>query len=427
MKDSKKLTTAKKLSGMTELDKALALLDKSADRLWNRWMLKKISSWLDVATLLGLEDRSDITTKTEPLTIEQIKLLLKQLEEQIRKKYDNKGETSTGERQRAIEESIEKFGYIRQAPRESLYIPQAIKPYPNGTHLFKQQEDAAEEALNKLFRDNLPSYLLRAGVGSGKTFVCGAVLVRLIEAGLLDKCYPANQPPWPVVYVTKASIVEQTKRVIRDRFGLDVINQVVVTNYDALRAKFGDLFIKWETIITNGEATVKPIWRPRLHPLLFIWDECQALKNEDSLQSQIGQAVNDIWHLHGVDIKQLFLSATPFMRVSDAKVFACSTRISYSWGMKKDRPLDNLSWKDFAHDIAAPSEPEEYNEAAVERLVKALDQYIGGISNLRPQFYARNGIKVIDFETPEERKEYEDAWEAYLVKKAEIERMNERL
>lgn len=121
---------------------------------------------------------------------------------------------------------------------------------------------------------------------------------------------------------------------------------------------------------------------------------------------------------------QLHISATPFARISDARVFACGTRkpISDPTGVGLGRvTLKNSNWITYANAIAAPATPVEYNEAAIGRLVKDLDPYIVRVTGVRTQFDAKNSIKMIGFQTDEERAYYNDAWERYVREKAKLE------
>ncbi len=425
---AQKLTSKKKLARLSPQEQDLENLRVARNKIFSAWNFHNLKSWTDYEKILGgptIKPWQDLASLNFlPLTLDNIKLDLSRQEQAIKERdYANYN---------AINNSrVGNDGYTTDNAKDSSSIQisktQSISTlWPSRSsrplqlcELFALQEEAAQETLDNLYLHNKAAWLCRAGVGTGKTYVVGAVLRAIIDLKLLEKSNPTCIAPWRIVYVTKASIVEQTRRVLRDKFSLDVVNQVVVTNYDSLRATFGDLFINWQTQIVNGLPTLKPIWRDRIHPILFIWDECQALKNSDSLQSLVGQSVNDIDD--GEMVKQLFLSATPFTRVIEAKCFSVATRVPYTYGVQRDAPLNNAHWLDFAKHIAAPSDPAEHNEAAVGRLVEYLDSYIGGIKNLRPQFHARNGIKIIDFLNKEEADRYHKAWEDYCKKKAQIE------
>lgn len=86
-----------------------------------------------------------------------------------------------------------------------------------------------------------------------------------------------------------------------------------------------------------------------------------------------------------------------------------------------NKVVDETSWPIWAKNIAYPAEPEEYVEAAVERLMNAIMPYVGDVKNIRPQFKAINKIVMIDFETDEERDYYASAFQRYLENTAKIE------
>ena len=183
----------------------------------------------------------------------------------------------------------------------------------------------AKELVRNLHVHKHRANLLLAGTGFGKTYILSAVIAALKRVGYFDDC----RSMWPVLYVTKASIVEQTVRVLSEQFGVDE-ETCMVTNIEQLRAKLGKMFIHEQTCVVSGQEHTIFTWRPRNIPRLVIWDESQILKNVDSTQSRIAQALNDITELsHGVEankVTQIFSSATPFMRVCEAKCFCVATR-----------------------------------------------------------------------------------------------------
>lgn len=224
--------------------------------------------------------------------------------------------------------------------------------------LLYYQVDAAVGLFESFVIHSRRGELLRAGVGVGKTYIFGQLLRWLYDVNF--HVGPVHSL-FPYIVVTKASIVTQTERVLRDKFGLPVSNfggGVMVTNYDQLRANLGNIMIDWHTQVINGEEVLFPVWKEVIHPAVIIWDECQGLKNEGSTQTQIARAYSRIpdkkipkeqandntfnqhptWKdeanrtvLSGGDVLvpntwQLFSSATPFTTVNEAKTFALATR-----------------------------------------------------------------------------------------------------
>lgn len=281
--------------------------------------------------------------------------------------------------------------------------------------LFAFQERAASALLSNIVKRNYRGQLLRAAVGTGKTFIIGAVIRRLLDMKFTEgKTYS----PWPIVYVTKASIIQQTERVLQNHFGIDTVSEVKVINIEQLRATFGELMVRWETVVIRGEEHPKWVWRPLVHPLIIFWDESQILKNTGSQQSQIAQGYNEI---NDPETYQVHFSATPFMRVCEAKCFCVSTRIKTKYGVTEGVPLSNESWPDFESHIAAPAEPEEYCPAAIKRLMERMSPYIVDVKGVRPQFNAVNSVSLIDFRTQEEYQFYLDAWTRYEEARKKIE------
>ena len=225
--------------------------------------------------------------------------------------------------------------------------------------------------------------------------------------------------PWAYAYITKASIVEQTERVLAEQFSINTVTDVHVINIEQLRASFGELMVSCQTVVEQGEEHIKWTWKNFVHPCVVFLDECQTVKNEDSQQSQIMQAFNEL----KTETYQIYFSATPFMRVAEAKCFAVSTRLPIKFGVGT-QPLSNNNWSVFAKRIAAPAEPEEYSPPSVERLMEVLKDYIVDVKGVRPQFKATNTTQLIDFQTEDEAKFYHQAWARYEAIMAKIKGYN---
>lgn len=221
----------------------------------------------------------------------------------------------------------------------------------------------------------------------------------------------------PYLYVTRRSVVTQTERVLEKRYHLGKAETEVV-NIEKLRSSAGRLWVTEKMEIKQGKEEYVWEWKKNINPCVIIWDECQALKNDDSTQHKIAAAYND---LKTEETYQLFVSATPFTRVSEAKCFAVSTRRDISHlGFPTGTKLSNATWPAYACAIASPSKPDEYNEAACERLMKDLDEYVVDVKNVRPQFDAINLVESIAFETEAESKFYHEAWDRYLEEKRKL-------
>lgn len=185
------------------------------------------------------------------------------------------------------------------------------------------QKDTASRLVSRLLYND--SVLLTDPVGYGKTYTICRAIKQLQAAGWFDNRL------WPVVWVTKSSVIKQTERVLKE-FGLSNL-VTVVTSYDSLRSSFGGRFISIKKSISNGVLHYDVKWSPYVLPRLFVLDECHALKNSDALQSKIFQELVQQIQDKEPDFKSkmpgpvsfIFCSATPFSTVEEARLFLTST------------------------------------------------------------------------------------------------------
>ena len=294
--------------------------------------------------------------------------------------------------------------------------------------LYYFQKKAAAEAITKIIKEGKRALLVIAATGTGKTFIKFAIIRRLIDCKFeKDKTFGITN----YLNITRASIVEQDKRVGTNFFSVLHPSETETVNIEQLRSRAGELWVRSRQTIIDGEEKEIWEWKPMIHPCFIALDECQAVKNESSTQHKILVALSKL----DADITQLFMSATPFTRVSEAKAFAIATRkdISHITGIPGSI-LTEATWATYAGYMADPSGsgqgvPTDYNEAAVERLMKDLDDYIVRVKGVRWQFNAINKTEVIDFEPPSEDNDFTDteqeyilAWQTYLEEMAKLER-----
>lgn len=253
---------------------------------------------------------------------------------------------------------------------------------------------------------------LVAKPGDGKTWILGATLRRLLDSNWHKK---NTISPWPIFFITKASVVLQTKDVLESKFGIDTTYEVQVIGIDQLRSRFGELFLELKTEVTAGEEKLVWKWKPIIHPILLVIDEGHIAKNESSTQHKI---LCSFCALPNVFV--IWSSATPFTRVCEAKAFCLSTKIPIPIGVLKGRPLTEKNWEQFASDVASPSKPDEYNASAVDRLTSLMDDYIVRVKGVKWQFNPINDYELIDFITDEGRKFYQTAEERYFRRMAKL-------
>lgn len=418
-----------------------------SNRVKSRFSFKQIKTFRDLLAVAGITDFSsyDNATLQEEQTLDKIKKWL--LEEQARVEADivqctvsaeaNKetgGDTASSLQQIvSTSKEVEKDYGLISSPNEKAFLfwfqKKATKELLDGVlgwHKVSPISQICEVAHPggrwTMPEDCIPNKVgkrgqaLLAAVGTGKTFILGALFRRLLDMNFQHRFTP-NRSPWPYVYVTKASILEQTKRVLKNWFNIDPVNEVLVINIDQLRSKFGELFVNEKVKVENGVEYTTWEWRQWINPLVIAWDECQALKNEGTQQHNIGASYNEIED----NTFQIFSSATPFTRVCEAKCFVVSTRIPYTFGIAKNAPMCNSHWSQFSKDIAAPADPIEHSPGAIDRLIDKMDPYIVRVKGVRPQFHAHNSVQIIDFQNEEDRKFYELAWERFLAEKAKLE------
>lgn len=290
--------------------------------------------------------------------------------------------------------------------------------------LFWFQKKACAEGWDKLITNDKPAILLLSGTGTGKTWMLGALIRRMMDEDLHTGTTMSHIP---YVYVTKASIVIKTERALNSQFCITVEDTEVI-NIELLRSQAGAYWIKRETKVIGGEEVEIFVWKPVIKPYFIGWDECQTLKNKGSQQHQIACALTSA---KGFTTKQAFVSATPFTKVGEAKCFAIATRkdITYILGKRSIFPegarLTEETWNTYAKIICGDGDPNEYNEAACKRLMDDLEDYVVRVKGVRPQFEAQNRVEQIDFQSQEAREYYTKAWDRYLDKKAKLEALGE--
>ena len=413
------------------------------NKLISYFSLKSISTWRDVYTTVGY-DSTWINSQPNcdiKVTIDDVKSFCTALKDNLNKQLgetndnatrvetvknrDNEyGDNGQGNDSVVTEPVLQKLSIVSdnppEKPKENIDSDYGlVHSEKEKANLYYFQKKSAAEILYKLIVKRYRAVMLIAAPGSGKTFIQGAVDRRLKDMNF------HKGKTWghmPYIAITRNSVVEQTKRVLKSKFGIDPITETEVINIEKLRTRAGQIWIEEIKTIEEGEEVTNWLWKPMINPCVLLLDECQSVKNPDSTQSKIIMSYLDIPDNTTV----IFISATPGQRVADFKAFACATRkdISTTVGIPGAR-LTSAMWPTYAKAICGENcDPEDYNATAVDRLMDDLDDYIVRVKGVRWQFNAINSVRVMDFPPAnakyDARKEFNSAWERYLARKAKL-------
>ena len=155
---------------------------------------------------------------------------------------------------------------------------------------FWYQKQAIVEIVDKVMEGKTGILLLAPG-GYGKTFVMGSTVGRLVDAHYADgKTFSHIQYLW----ITRQTVVEQTRRVLEKYYSLDPYTDLEVINVDAVRSTVGKLWVKEDIKIVQGEEEVTYRWKPAVNPVVVIFDESQSAKNSTSKTHDIMCAYNNL-------------------------------------------------------------------------------------------------------------------------------------
>lgn len=307
---------------------------------------------------------------------------------------------------------------IKTSSEEGIYNQKdyGLIPSPNEKAFHYWFQKKAIREIFDLVKEG-KSCLLIAGTGKGKTFITYAVLRRLLDMGFEDGRTLSHTP---YLVLTRTTIKEQHRRVAKNFYNIDV-DQCEINNIEVVRSKAGRFWIREKRLIIDGEEVIQYEWKRDLQPCVVFFDESQAAKNNDkSKQAQIMCAYNDLPKNNIL----VSISATPFTRVSEAKCFAVSTHCNLEpLGFPKGTVLTNKNWQSFARAICGDKcDPEDYNEAAVQRLMSYLDKWVVRVKGVRSQFNEKNNIERMQFQSKEARLFYDKALTRMQEQKAKLER-----
>lgn len=313
--------TAKSLSPQEQIDLKVKYLHVSCNRAVGDFQFKKITTWLDFFHTQGLP--RDTPIPASDFTIAAIK---QWFSERIEEAKAGKSSKQVVVQQTEILPSDPHDIVLQLKPAEEIRKLKSLYENPL-IRVMPFQNRAAVNLLDGILIHHKPAQLLQAPVGTGKTFMLGAVIKELWDSQwepLLKSLSPC-----PILYLTRATIVEQTERVLRDKFGIVIGEQVVVTNIDQMRSRYGETLVEEKSIVRWNEIHIIYRWRPRSAPVILILDESQGVKNDEASQTKIISAFNEIED-DRVEHYSIHSSATPFTRVSEARVFAVATKLKWN-------------------------------------------------------------------------------------------------
>lgn len=209
-----------------------------------------------------------------------------------------------------------------------------------------------------------------APTGQGKTYYI-AGLLRVLQDYFPDKFsfqHENNQGRGLPVLITPPKVVTQTIQVLAEFGAL-----AIVTSLASLRATLGKSMIDFRTVIVNDAPVIYPFFKMHCAPLFMVVDESQQIKNEDSVQSQI------IESCAACGIPTHFMSATPYSRVSQAKIIACAIAPEVPNPANPEArgfTLTQKVWPSFAKSVCPDGYgPSDWSPTALRKLQFYLEPY----------------------------------------------------
>lgn len=259
--------------------------------------------------------------------------------------------------------------------------------------MFSWQQTCAKEILEAF--NTCKAQLLNAKAGYGKTFMGLYALDQMIKQGKLD----GTACPYKAFWLSPASVVDQTLDVVEEFFPW-LQEQVWFTNYEQLLTKAAALYVRWETVIIEGQEHLVPRWNDIVKPKMIVNDESQYLMRPSAQRTKLIDA--------GRFDYRLDISATPFSRLIEARSFVLASG--------RATPSTFIDW---ANDLAGQCKIDEFSEAAMERLMHELKGCVHRPRGVKPKYHDHYELEIIQFDSKEDAKEYLMAFIEYLKKLAE--------
>ena len=246
--------------------------------------------------------------------------------------------------------------------------------------------------------------LLQAGTGVGKTYITAQAIKQVVDELQADPSIGANAAI-PVLWIAPAATIIQTKRVLK---AYGIAGKVMVLSYSALTSPKtgGAMYYKARTVVTYGQENIIYDWNGIMLPKLVVFDECQALKNEDSTRTSIARGLPE-------NVKRIFISATPYQRVCEARTVMVGVGMRSKYNVL---PLSQNTAPSVMRSLATYGNTAAYSPKAMERVKDVMEPYTVNVKGVRFKHKARTECVLIDFRNQKERDIYNNAYNEYLEK-----------
>lgn len=202
-----------------------------------------------------------------------------------------------------------------------------------------------------------------APTGQGKTYYLAALL-HILAAEFPERFsifHPTNHGRGLPVVIVPPKVIAQTQMVFAEYEAM-----ALITSLASLRSSLGENMIEFRTVMVNHQPTIYPFFIKHCSTLLMVVDESQQVKNEDSIQSKI------IESCAACGIPTHFMSATPYSRVSQAKIIACALMPlvpNPGHELAAGIRLTEKIWPSFAKSVCPNSvSPSDWSPAALKKL-----------------------------------------------------------
>ena len=260
------------------------------------------------------------------------------------------------------------------------------------------QVSAASELADKILNER--GALLQAGTGVGKTYITAQALAKALPT--IEESDGPNSP-FPVLWIGPAATMIQTQRVLKS---YNIAHKVMTLSYAALTSPKtgGAMFYTHKTEVTFGKEHIVYTWRDCMMPRLVIFDECQALKNEDSTRTAIARGLPD-------SVKRLFISATPYQRVCEARTVMVGVGMRSRYNVL---PLTQTTAPAVMRSLATYGNVTRYSPRAMEKVKDVMEPYTVNVKGIRFKHKARTECVLINFRNSDEQDAYNNAYNEYL-------------